>query len=77
MAEEKFYHVTPSVNGWKVEEENSDLLLCEGTNKEDVLDCILHKVNQEEISHVIIHNREGETSGELLYNRGVMYEKNS
>lgn len=75
MATKKFYHVTHSANGWKAEEENSSLIHCEGTNKEEVVKCAFKKAKQDEQSHVIIHNREGEREEERVFADGIAYIK--
>lgn len=76
MAVRKNYHVTHSVNGWKAEQEDSEIILCEAVNKNDVIDCITQKAMEDELSHLIIHNREGDFQEERIFANGITFIKN-
>ena len=71
MAEEKFYEVTHSVNGWKAVSRDSETIICEGIEKEEVVDCIVQKAKEKGSSRVAIHNREGELLEEKFFSGGM------
>ena len=65
----KRYHVVKSIQGWKVELENSAWSEFRSPVKKEVIDKAIHLAKKEKEGYVIIHKPDGSVEEERVFSR--------
>jgi hypothetical protein len=65
----KIYHVIKSIQGWKVEMENSNWSLFRNPIKKEVIKKAIQLAQKEKEGHVIIHKADGSIEEERIFSR--------
>ena len=65
----KIYHVIKSIQGWKVEMENSDWSAFRSPLKKEVIKKAIQLAQKEKEGHVVIHKSDGTIEEERIFSR--------